>query len=553
MKNFMLFFALLFLSIPLLGQTKEELIQKIQDIQAQLKEVSTGKETYVQELNFKEDAPYSLIFILRTTDKKGKSSIEEYLFNLGLFDQNLVRWSSNRDQMRLTLKAGNQEVAEFLKDGEMKGYENEVVFYCPDVDNARAVEALFKEAIPIAEVLWKAAINLPQDLDGLHDWTKEKIGTVDVDNKSYRQSWSVDESSNHQVIFTSEETGKPTQSYRFSLADLLSESIKANIKGKEVLIELGTRQKNSFVRVEEDGILTDYTDKLMIRANHPDEAQEIIFALNEMLPLARTQADKAYTVDIADLQEGLNAVQSTVTSFNDGTTLFEPTIKADCQTSLMVKTTANSKSEENTYHFHYSDLDPQSLEIEVKKTELNIFARADNRVNLIQHFELNEQQNYTNTLRIPAADIPSAKLLMAYMKYVIQNCENDITLQDLDWLAQTLGEADIPETSQQLKKQEADDGCKLAFTLTEDNGKKIRSELFEFNLYDLDPDDLGLQVKGKQVLVNLETKSKEKIINNYSDGEKLSYVNNFDMLLKDIPTAKNVVYTLKELIKACQK
>jgi hypothetical protein len=84
-------------------------------------------------------------------------------------------------------------------------------------------------------------------------------------------------------------------------------------------------------------------------------------------------------------------------------------------------------------------------------------------------------------------------------------------------------------------------------------GKKSNPKKYEFNLYDLDADDLALQVKGKQVLVNLETRSKEKIINNYTDGEKLSYVNNFDMQFKDIPTAKNVVYTLKEMIKACQE
>lgn len=553
MKNLILFLLVLLLSTPLKSQTSEELIQKIQGIQANLKEVSTGKDSYVQELNFKEDSPYSLIFILRTTDRKGKSSIEEYLFNLGLFDENLVRWSSNRDEMRLTLKAGNQEVAEYLKDGEKKGYENEIAFYCPDVDNARAMEQLFKEAIPIAETLWKEAINLPTGLESLLDWTGQRIGNVSVNNKTYQQNWAADDASQHRVVFTLEEEKEAVKTFKFSLADLLQESIQTKIKGNEVLLEVGTSQKKSFIRIEDNGVLSDYDNQFTIRTNYPDEAQEIIFAFKEMLPLARAQAEEEYSVSFSNVEEGLSAIQGTITSFNDGTSLFEPSIQADCQTELKLKTTADSKSEENTYLFHLSDMDPQSLDIEVKKTEISIFMRADNRVNLIQHFEGDEQQNYANSLNIPVENIPTAKTLMAQLRYVIENCVNEVEVKDLDWLAQTLGEADIPELTQQLEKQEADDACKLAFAATKDNGKKVTSEKYEFNLYDLDADDLSLQVKGKQVLVNLETKSKEKIINQYSDGEKLSYVNNFDLELKDIPMAKNVVYTLKAMIKSCQE
>jgi hypothetical protein len=553
MKNLMLFFLLLLLNTSLQGQTSEDLIQKLKDIQTNLKEVSTGKDTYVQELNYKEDAPYRLIFILRTTDKKGKTSVDEYLFNLGLFDENLVRWSSSRNEMRLNLKAGNQEVAEYLKDGEMKGYENEVVFYCPDVDNARALEQLFKEAIPIAESLWKEAINLPKDLDELLEWTGQRIGAVSVDDKTYQQSWSADASSQHRVIFTLEEDNEPAKSFHFSLSDVLKESVQSKIKGNEVLLEIGTSQKKAFIRIEENGLLSDYDNQFIIRSKSPDEAQEIIFALKEMLPLARSQAEEEYTVNFSGIEEGLQAVQSTVTTFNDGTTLFEPSIQADCQTEFQLKTTFDSKSEENSYLFHFFDLDPQSLDIEVKRAEISVFMRADNRVNLLQHFKGDEQQNYANTLNIPVENIPSAKLLMAQLKYVMENCTDNIEVKDLDWLAQTLGGTDMPELTQQLEKQEADEACKLAFTATQDNGKKVKSEKYEFNLYDLDADDLALQVKGKQVLVNLETRSKEKIINNYTDGEKLSYVNNFDMQFKDIPTAKNVVYTLKEMIRACQE
>lgn len=556
MKPLPLFFLPLIFSFSLTSfcQTSADLTQKLESIQSQLQEVSTGNDTYIQELNFEAEKPFLLRFMLRTIDKKGRETVEEFNFNLGLFDENLVRWSSNRDQMRVILKSGNQPAVQYIEDGELVGYENEVTVHCTDIDNARAIEQLFKEAVPMAQVLWKNAINLPKDLGGLLSWLGEHIANVSVDEETIKQNWTADESSEHRTIFELEvNDGKNTEihTYKFSLSDILEESLETKIQKNKVTVELGTRQKKNFIREETEGLLTGYLNQLSLYANDPDEAQEIIFALKEAIPLARVKADEEYAVGFSNITEGLNAVKAGVVNFNDGETLYEQSITADCQTEYQLKATEDSKTEENNFALNFSDIDPQAIEIDVKRTKVSVYLRTDNRLDFIRHVQDGELQNYDNDFNIPVENIPTAKRLVNQLRYLAGQCTDEVSVHDLDWLAQTLGETSIPELTQQLEKQE--DACKLSFTATKDDGKKVKSELYEFNLYDLSADNLSLQIKGKQVLVNLETKSKEKIINNYTDGEKLSYVSDFDMEFNDIPTAKNVVFTLKEMIKKCRQ
>ncbi len=556
-QNLKITLLFLLFSLSLTAQTSSDnLVQILENIKTSLQEVQTSKETYIQDLKFDPNSPFNIQFLLRKIDKKGKESAEEYHFNLGLLNKNLVRWSSNKNQMRVSLKSGNQPAIKLLDGGELKGYEKEVELYSADIDNARLLEQQFIEAIPIAQELWKGSIKLPSDIDGLLDWLSSKITNISIEEKTYAQGLEREGSSLHNLIFSLEESGGKNsglqKKYFFSLGDVLKSSIDTKIKGKEVIIEMGIAQRKSFIREEENGVLSNYLNQLSIYTNTPDDAHEIMLALKEAIPLSKSHAEEEFNLSYSNLQEGLEAVKKSIITFNDGETVFEQSISDNCRTEYKLKKSENNKDETHEYAFNFSDINSQSVDIEVKRKEISVALKTEKRLNFIRHLEDKELQNYANNLKIPVDGVASAKYLQSQIRYVAKTCTDEPPqVFDFDWLAKTLGESVIPEFTQELKKQE-DDACKLSYTSLE-NGKNEKSELYEFNLYDLDSEDVALAVKGKQVFVNLETKAREKIINNYSNGDKLSYVSNFNMQFVDIPTAKNVVYTLKEMIKSCKK
>ena len=100
---------------------------------------------------------------------------------------------------------------------------------------------------------------------------------------------------------------------------------------------------------------------------------------------------------------------------------------------------------------------------------------------------------------------------------------------------------------------EDDDSCALTWERTETLKKGVREVKIAFALSDLDPQQLALETKGKQVLVTARTRGNEKILKQYTDQEKLTFVSELLWPMPDLETGRQALATLRAQVAACTK
>ncbi|MBR9923327.1 MAG: hypothetical protein GYB31_21045, partial [Bacteroidetes bacterium] len=167
--------------------------------------------------------------------------------------------------------------------------------------------------------------------------------------------------------------------------------------------------------------------------------------------------------------------------------------------------------------------------------------------------ENGEQQNYEEDLLLPAADLEAAKKIQHYVEAAIRQCPTDITATDWSWIEKEIAagavtEADVNQSVEQMEGNP----CKWAVEIIE-SGKKTQEDRYEFNLYDINPEKIDLQISGKRVLIRMETNDRAEIIQRYSNSEDLGYERDLSFEVKDVATAKILVATMKELMEGCEE
>jgi hypothetical protein len=95
------------------------------------------------------------------------------------------------------------------------------------------------------------------------------------------------------------------------------------------------------------------------------------------------------------------------------------------------------------------------------------------------------------------------------------------------------------------------DNNKYKFTVIEVNAKGSGAEhLYEFNLSDINPTSISVDVKGKWMYVVLETDFKGRIIKYYKDGKIQPYASGLQFAINDVEVSRNVASALIKAVKA---
>lgn len=543
---------LVLLLCGLLSAQERSLEAVLQDIQEQIGEVQFKKETYLQTFSYEESAPYRASLTIEEVDSRGRSETQRFLFNLSFLDENLVRWESSRDEMQVQLRSGRDEVFKVYEDGELDGYEEEAVLYSPNVDKARALERLFREAIPLAEKAWEKDAALPEDFTGLRQWLAEEVGDVAMEQEGFRQKLAQEEGSPGRMqlrsIAYSEDGVEGEVRYVFGLEDLLVNSIRAATKGKTAFVELEIKRGDDFIEVMEEGEL-EYEDDLKIYGQDFEQAQRLAYALRTIVEPAEAAAEAAMPQPQGQ-SAILKALSGAVKSFSRPEEQVTQALEPACLTAYTRAVLDDDEEERARYELDLGDLNPKTVKIDVSRADIQVEAEIINGKDYILPYDNGEQENYDDELAIGAASIPNAKELAYLLAEAAKACRTELLPKGLPWLSNALETAELPGEDvilQEIGMQE-DDPCKLRFKRQEDD----EEELFEFNAYDMDAAGMEVEVKRDEVSLLMPTLRSEKTINLYIDGGELEFTDEISLMLPDIPTAKQAKATMASIVEGCQ-
>lgn len=547
-----LFFAA---TIPsqLIGQGST-LMGQLDQLKKEVGDVETEKKKYSQELLVDPENAYKVELVTKETDNKGKTIEKKFMFNFGLMEKNLVKRDNSKELMWISAKSGKTPIIKTYVEGTLSDYTSNLEFYCRDIDHARKIEGLIKSIIPLAEKEWKNSVVLPKDLNGLRDWLKINIVDVNEGETQIKQELAVKNVNNESNLVVAEydtKGVKKSESFTFDFGDLNERSVSMRVHRKRVSVVVNTNQNFDFIKTEENGQVKKYNHSLEIYFDDVDKAQIAILGLQEMIPKAKKDSEQK-VVTPSSLKEGLAILTRLTKNFTVNDENYEHALIEGALTTYTQKVNDKKGDVDYSYTFDFSDLNETSLSIKPVRHNLLVEATAKNRKALIEVHKNGEQQNYGQQVKFHMEDITSAKQFLHALKFVIAQSPKSLKPKDFEWLKNSFTTFDEKrvELKQTLDLRDGEK-CKIAFTTTKELSKKVDEHIIEFNFYDIDPNNLTLNIKGKKVEVSLTTNYNESIIKDYQNGGKISYTKQVSFSVPDIETGKIMLATLEKVVKDC--
>ncbi len=551
----LLFILTLLLSFNLQAQDFESLAQNISD---QLQTVASGKKEYQQSLEVQE--PGVLLIKIEAVDSKGRSKVNDYLFNLADIDPNTVRAVAKRDVITVNLSTKKkQKLIKKTVDNEKQSYINSFVIYGADMDNGRELAKSIKAAIPAAKKILDKRLSLTGYDDRL-SWLQEHIGPVDLVKKQIEQSLSVNDQYPGAVILDKKvASGKSEKNYQYSfnLANLNPKRINFYVSGDAFGLKIETKHGDKLIKVTENNEQKAYTSKLNIACKSVEEARDIQKVLTDIIPLAE-QKFKASIPKISSLNQGYDLIKGLIEKVNAGKQEYTQNLSGDCVATLTQNVTGEKKSYEDVYEFNFADINKNQIKPKTKGKNIVVELKTKAKNKFIKHTRSGELNNYKSGVEIYVPGAEEAVIAKNILKKMVELCaaKEDKRLQKnlsfsqaFELLQKNIKNFNIGDTGYEQSVSLSDDHKSLKYTNVIAGSKSSKELLYEVNLADLNPKSIKIKVSGKKITVEIASNHMEKLIQYYKDGKIQSYQNKIPFYAPDIETARNITIALKAMLK----
>lgn len=556
MRFLLITLSILTSSVTLWAQSP--LVISTRELADAIKEVKSLKASYDQSLYANTTKQYLVTFQRISTNDKGKSNDEKWTFNLADIDPKSVRIEDTKEALRINLKVyKGQKFIQYFKGVELSGYTDEIAIFGDGVDNARDIERLLLAAIPYAVEAWDRVADIKgKSNEQLLSRLKATVGEVTVGPTTYDQTLEQAGDYPDRLRLTVEAKGSrggsSRQTYIWSLGDLKKSGVRLAISGTTAAVEAATEDGLAWVYTERDGVADDFAKEISIRVADTDQGKIITSILEELIPYGKDEIKKRIP-SARDAEEAFRLIGDAMDKIPQKNGDLEFSLVNDCQSRLTVQNTKEGPTSREEYAFHFGDLDPKSVKLDMVKDRVEVSVSTEKKNDYIWASRGGVQQNYGKEVVFRLPDVEKGRAVANLLPVLIDFCPESLTLGTFEdaqkWVAAG-ARAEAGETFS-LELQPDGDSCKWILTETAVGDKKTSESVFEFNAYDLDPDQVKILVNKKSVLVQIQTQKKENIISANVDG-KATYASTLQLAVADVIAAKSLRATLERLLQQCK-
>jgi hypothetical protein len=530
----------------------DQLQRHLEQAGKQVGTVRTSKYEYEQTLTYDPEEPWNIrIALTRTELKKDRSQTATYALNLADVNPRLIQYRDERKELVVVLRTtGDQDLIRATDEDGEADFESSLFIRVADVDQAQALRDHLREAVEPAREAWAGHFSPATTLTELQDYLEETVLPVEMEDDRFDHRWERDQDRDDVVHYTvtDDETVEIT-AYRFSLADISTNAVRLEAARGKLEVEMETVASQDLILESEGDVAEGYGDRLRLPVGSIEAGRRFIRSVQAAIPLAKAYQEAllpttgVLDADLAALGELLEQEGS------------DPDVRSSLQpgpVSRLTVTRTNSKgeTEEDEYIFDFGDLSAKSVELTTRGATVWLEVKTRDGNDYIQHLEDGEGNGFTDELQFILASVEDGKIAHHLLLAIIeQAAAREVQAGDFDWLGQRLAQiAEGPD--QKLGHQEDGESCSWQFIRTEE-GKQVEEDLYDFNLYNLDPKRIEIETKGTAVYLLIPTLKREKIINLYENDEP-SFVEEMKWQLSTLEDARRARATLAAEIGKCQ-
>lgn len=211
-------------------------------------------------------------------------------------------------------------------------------------------------------------------------------------------------------------------------------------------------------------------------------------------------------------------------------------------------TDEKGKTTTDKYEFYISDIDPNTIIRKTSGKKLFVSLTINNNQKFIKHSKDDKPESYTSNLEILSSDADVAQELVNNMKTSIplvkpaQKAWNTNT-DALNWLKSNIIKVSAgSDTFDQSFSYGEPRNYLVSFTVKKTDQKGVTTEdKYEFNILDINKNELVVKVSGSQLSVSVKTKESNRYIKYYRNNEQQNFDNAFEIISDDIDNARNII------------
>lgn len=394
---------------------------------------------------------------------------------------------------------------------------------------------------------------------------ESQVKAVQSADNQYTQTYGFDPKLSYRATIKTVKTDKKGKSednnYEFNLADINTNSIAYKIQKDLMNVTLETKQSQKFIKSYENGIFKGFVSKVEVLADNIENAR----ALVESLKKAATSADKFYQGEkTPDTYNGLMLWLKTFIGNQElGAVKYEQSVVFDTQNPLrgtfkqnIIDAKGSSKGEE-VFDLNWGDLNPKSVNLEVKSDYLALNLTTKNRKKYISYQKAGAKNSNEDGFTIIGSDPDRMKDIKKAFDKFLPLAEKK--LEESTPKINTINDAfkilnkgvstyanDKESTEQSLVAD-----CKSTFTIKK-SGKSVTQESFAFDFADINDKGTQLNIKGNTYELALKTTNNLKFITYLKNDVKQNYENEFSIYSDDLESFRNLPIAIEKIVKECK-
>lgn len=389
-----------------------------------------------------------------------------------------------------------------------------------------------------------------QNIGALLKELKENLGEVTIDKSTYTQSIQVLDEAKGKIIYKSvvvnEKKDSASTAYEFYISDIDKNTLIHKPSGKKIFVSFWLNNKQKFIKYYKNAELESYTDNIEILVIDSDVAQKVIGILKSSIPLAKT-TEKSWT----STTEALKWLQANIGEVKAKTGTRTQTFSFNSEKSSLVEfnsktTDSKGTAVEEKYNWNLTDLNKNKLSVKISGTAVAVELVTKNSDKFIRFLKNGELQNYVSEIEIASGDIDHARNVLSAFSFAAEKSKAQLPefkspVAALDFIKATIGKDAADQKDIKQKFDYTNDKiikCNLSTEETDSKGKNIIS-LYEFYLPDIDP-QVVFKVSGKKIIIPITIPDKKKFIRYTKDAALQNYIEDINIYLEDIETAREV-------------
>lgn len=385
---------------------------------------SIGLNKYTQTIAFEPTNPDKYIFSINTTDAKAKVDENKYELYIFDIDANIVNVGTSGKDAQITISTKNKlKYIKTFKNNNQQSYDNEMTLHAPDIESARmAAEAV---RFIVGKLVYEpdAYKSITEALSWLKDGVYSGIsGTSQIDQKVEYVATEP-----YYTTFTSKLTDSKgvakEESYSFYPYTLDAKLCKVSVSGKNVTLEIKSKEKTKFIKASKNGEVQNYTGNFEIEFADAFDAREALASLTYIIDKSTTKT-KAWTDKTSAANFVINALKDLSVGKRQVKQKLETTGGDQCKLTYNI-TNVDEKgiSTEEIFEFNLLDINKTKSVIGVDGKSITLKLEIKNQDKLVKYYKTSKLQNYASSVEFVFDDYDMARLVQDALVYLVTECQ----------------------------------------------------------------------------------------------------------------------------------